>query len=170
MSPELESKHMCPNCARRLENVQTKHGVVWSCSTCKGHAIGVGLLQKISKPELITQIWMRAKQENRPVGKPCPSCRRAMLAITTGPQLGSIELDVCHTCFFIWFDNHELEKFPRASEREIENRIESGRPKPMPSSTPTVGTGTYGYNDYDDNGVSIVASILDVFLMGRWWL
>ena len=28
MSPELESKHMCPNCARRLENVQTKHKTV----------------------------------------------------------------------------------------------------------------------------------------------
>jgi|GEM_PF-3542927 len=163
MSGDSGVKHLCPNCNTKLENVQTKHGVVWSCFSCKGRAIGVGLLQKISDPKLISQIWVKAQAEKRAVGKSCPSCRRPMLVVATGPQLGSVELDICHRCFFIWFDNSELEKVPRASEAEIEKRTADSRPKP--SSTYAGGAAGNDYFD-DDDGVFDIADLLMSWL--RW--
>ena len=152
----------CPRCDTKLENIPTKHGVVWSCFNCKGRAIGVGLLQKISDPALIQQIWIRAKQENNPTGAPCPACRQAMLIVTTSQQLGSVELDVCHSCFFIWFDHHELDKVPKASDSEIAKRTAASEPKIQPPST-TESSDRY---DYDDSDLFDIADMLENWI--RW--
>lgn len=47
-----------------------------------------------------------------------------MLVHTAPEELGSVELDICSNCQFIWFDAEELEKIPRASAKEIEDRAE----------------------------------------------
>ena len=160
MSNRSLGGHLCPRCDTKLETVPTKHGVVSSCISCKGTAIGVGLLNKISDPTLIQQVWMRAKQENNPTGVPCPVCRRAMLVVTMAPQLGSVELDVCQTCFFIWFDHQELDKVPKASDAEIAKRVVANGPKLQRSST----SGNPDGYDYDDQGLFDIADLLESWI------
>jgi Zn-finger nucleic acid-binding protein len=167
MNQDSGFKHACPNCSTKLENTQTQYGVVWTCGTCKGRALGVGLLQKISNPQLINQVWAKAQKENRKGLKPCPACKRAMLIVTTGPQLGSIELDVCHNCFFVWFDHQELEKIPRATDQEIEKRIEAARPKPSANKSSS-GITLDSVSNYGNNNdeLEVVEDLL--FFLLRW--
>ena len=153
-------EHQCPRCDTKLENVPTKHGVVSSCISCKGTAIGVGLLNKISDPTLIQQVWMRAKQENNPTGVPCPVCRRAMLVVTTAPQLGSVELDVCQTCFLFWFDHQDLDKVPKASDAEIAKRVLASGPKLQRSSTSEISDRFA----YDNQDLFDIAVLLDSWI------
>lgn len=122
MSQNFQHKYLCANCSSGLEKVQTQHGIVWSCYKCKGRAIGLGLLQKISDPKLIQQVWVKSQQIKKTSRKHCPLCRKAMLAVDTEPQLGSVELDVCDNCFYIWFDDRDLENIPKATEAEIQKR------------------------------------------------
>ena len=110
MNGELFSTHKCPRCKSKLEKVQTIQGEVSCCHKCGGRAIGIGLLKKISDQAKIQEVWSRAKQENNRTGVPCPACQLAMLVVVTPPELGSVELDICHSCFLIWFDQQELEK------------------------------------------------------------
>jgi Zn-finger nucleic acid-binding protein len=167
MNQDSGFKHACPNCSTKRENTQTQYGVVWTCSTCKGRALGVGLLQKISNPQLINQVWAKAEKENRKGVKPCPACKRAMLIVTTGPQLGSIELDVCHNCFFVWFDNQELEKIPRATDQEIEKRIEAARPKPSANKSSSSSIlDSIGNGGDDDDGLDGIGDLLSSLF--RW--
>jgi Zn-finger nucleic acid-binding protein len=150
-------KHTCPRCNTRLKNVQTKYGMVWSCVNCKGRAIGHGLLKKLSNPTLIQQVWMRAKQENNATGGPCPACRRPMLVVSTGPQLGSVELDICQSCFFIWFDHQEFEKVPKVSNAKIAKRSAASAPKITP---PSATKGPNNNND-DDTLLDFIGELLD---------
>ncbi|NDD91231.1 hypothetical protein EBZ37_04010 [bacterium] len=113
----MSNQYLCPNCASALESVPIDGGALWTCFTCKGRAIGIGLLNRISDSTLIQEIWIRAKSENSPTGKPCPLCRRLMLNITTGPKLGTVTLDVCQICYWIWFDPGELDKLPRSKAK-----------------------------------------------------
>lgn len=53
----MKATEIGPRCHESLEKVQIQHGIVWSCSKCKGRAVGVGLLRKISKPELFEKLW-----------------------------------------------------------------------------------------------------------------
>lgn len=85
-------------------------------------------MNKISAPEIIQQVWIQA-QKSKKKGKPCPACCRPMAAVSTGSELGEVELGVCHTCYFIWFDDKELNKVPKASDQEIRIREAASEPK-----------------------------------------
>lgn len=121
--------------------------------------MGVGLMQIISEPKVIQQIWIKAKAENRVEGKPCPCCQRRMLTVTTSPQLGAIEVDICATCYFIWFDTHEIEKIPRATAAEIEARTPKSAPglPPLPKSN----SANASFN-YDED--ELTADLIDLIL------
>lgn len=123
----------------------------------------MGLLKKISDPEIIQQVWMRA-QESKKKEKPCPACRRPMAAVSTGPDLGSVELDVCHACYFIWFDDKELDKVPKASNREIRMREAANEPKIR--RDPNDRISAYDDYGYDDGGMFDIADLLDAWI--RW--
>jgi Zn-finger nucleic acid-binding protein len=105
----------CPNCKVALKNLPGAHAGVMGCASCKGRAVGLNLLSQVSKPELIAQLWHQAKAQNRPVGKPCPACRKKCLQVATAAVLGSVVLDLCPACHVVWFDDKELERIPKST-------------------------------------------------------
>lgn len=79
-----------------------------------------------------------------------------MLLVRAGTQLGLVELDVCDVCFSIWFDTHELDQTPKATDREIKKRIAEGSIK----FSPEFGNEHFGSIDYID-----IASLV----LGVWF-
>lgn len=125
----------CPSCDLKLESLQLKRGSCWSCSNCGGKAINLTLLKKLSEPKKVQAFWMGAYKSGKTAQRNCPSCKRPMKEHHAGPDLGSIEIDICTTCQFLWFDAQELDHVPRASEKEIENRESEEQPRRQPVNT-----------------------------------
>lgn len=156
-------QYTCPTCDKTLDRIQLKQGVVWGCPQCKGRTIGFALLQNLSRPELLGPVWRRARQENRRIGKRCASCRHPCLVVDTGPELGSMELDVCVNCQFLWFDPQELEKIPRATDEEIAARTAPAvRPDPLGYTglPPALRHDPYAYQ-YREETISFFEGIFD---------
>lgn len=69
---------------------------------------------------------------------PCPSCRRAMVALCIGAlPMGHLALDYCATCRGIWFDPYESTRLAPASILELFRIIrdaEKADTQPMASS------------------------------------
>jgi Zn-finger nucleic acid-binding protein len=105
----------CPNCKLALKSIPGSHAGVMGCARCKGRAVSLNLLSKVSKPELIAELWHHAKAQNRPVGKACPSCRKKSLQVVASPALGSVTLDLCDSCHIVWFDDTELERVVKST-------------------------------------------------------
>ncbi len=119
-----EPASLCPNCRAGLKNVVSRDGSYFACGSCQGKLIGVGLLKTVRHPEAVQGLWVEAKRLNRPVGKRCPTCQKAMLAVTSPPEDGAIEVDACPRCYMIWLDQDELEKIRARSRKEIERERE----------------------------------------------
>jgi Zn-finger nucleic acid-binding protein len=129
----------CPVCKTALATNKLGRGICYSCAKCQGKAVNLTLLKNISDPKLIVDFWMAAKSLSEHDDRNCPSCTKLMLVHTAPEELGSVELDICSNCQFIWFDAEELEKIPRASQKEVEERAkEFEKPKPsQPEVTPS---------------------------------
>ncbi|HEY3248812.1 MAG TPA: rhomboid family intramembrane serine protease [bacterium] len=58
----------------------------------------------------INRIWLAAREHTGHVGRPCPVCGRAMEEVPGSD--GSPALDVCVSCYLVWFDGTEYELLP----------------------------------------------------------
>jgi Zn-finger nucleic acid-binding protein len=113
----------CPNCTTPLESTKfPEGGVYFNCKTCEGRTVGVELLRRRSDPELITKIWVKARQLGQKGVKKCPSCKNAMTILPAPNDLVTVELDICTGCHLIWFDADEIQKIPRATGDELARR------------------------------------------------
>lgn len=82
----------------------------WSCPSCGGRAVGIGLLRKTIVKDPIDQVWHSARNGNGVPGRPCPSCLKRMVEVAASPN--GLRLDVCRTCYVVWFDPKEYEQVP----------------------------------------------------------
>ena len=105
---------ICPRCNQRLTPIQRPEGVSFQCPKCKGCAIGLPVLRKVVPSALVHELWLRARQDEAPAGADCAVCRQPMVEVPVPTKNGTMALDVCTTCQFVWFDAKELEQLPSA--------------------------------------------------------
>ena len=96
------------------------HGVFWACDQCGGRAIGLELLRRTFTPESINPLWLHAISGEGKIGPRCPSCRRPMIDVALSENT-AVNVDVCRSCHFVWFDTHEVETLV---------------PRPLPQTAP----------------------------------
>ena len=106
----------CPRCRTRLSQVKTKQGILFHCPRCNGRAAGLALLRRVGSQEAVRRLWMAARNSTRTPGAPCPICTKRMAEVPLAVRAGMppMQLDVCPTCQFVWFDPREFEQFPAA--------------------------------------------------------
>jgi membrane associated rhomboid family serine protease len=101
-----------------MMKAKTPQGFFYGCPTCKGRAIGYSVLKRTIGVEYAKRLWIHAIQGVGHAGAPCPSCHAKMFAVplkVPGSE-GSLQIDVCTRCQFIWFDTAEFEKVPAGEE------------------------------------------------------
>jgi Zn-finger nucleic acid-binding protein len=130
----------CPACqAKELFQVRVKVGLIHACKSCGGKFIGLGLLQKVSDPALMGEIWREARKAGLASGRICPLCARTLFHARIPDLNEPTELDLCEECTHFWFDSSELEKLPRATPAEVRERSEPSarniNPPPVYSRT-----------------------------------
>ncbi|MFZ4712140.1 MAG: hypothetical protein ACOYL6_00375 [Bacteriovoracaceae bacterium] len=105
----------CPECKKGLFLVETDNGPLWKCGPCQGRALNIRLLEEISNTDLIKDILQRATLERKKSKKECPACSREMFKVTASKEMNHVELELCHLCYIIWFDRHDIESLPPVS-------------------------------------------------------
>jgi len=110
---------ICPRCQCRLARakLKVKPGVLWVCRSCQGRAIGLGLLRRLVDPKAVKRIWSVASQSGKDSCRSCPSCQRPMIVMLLPLQKDQdspeiLELDICRSCQFVWFDPKEFGQLP----------------------------------------------------------
>lgn len=109
----------CPRCRTRLSKVKTKDGVFFHCPKCNGRAAGLALLRRVGSMNAIKRLWVLVCQSAKKPGVRCPICDRQMaeVPLAVGSNVPPMQLDVCPTCQFVWFDPHEFGQFPAAPKK-----------------------------------------------------
>jgi Zn-finger nucleic acid-binding protein len=122
----------CPACSQsNLTQIRAQHGLFNACKSCGGVLVALSLLQKVSDPKLLGEVWRTALARGIATGRLCPTCPAALLhAVIPRPEKNT-EIDLCRECMTFWFDRGELEAIPKASDAEIAERSGPKLPKPQ---------------------------------------
>ena len=94
--------------------MRVAEGSLWKCQACSGVAANVAVLRQYLKDDTVRRIWLEAITVSTLSNRKCPCCVQMMKEFTVSRENRRIDLDLCRTCQLIWFDNDELEAFPRA--------------------------------------------------------
>jgi membrane associated rhomboid family serine protease len=86
--------------------------VFWHCPKCGGRTASLEFLRRNAAKEAIDKLWNAARNAAPRGALPCPACERRMVEVEARSAGGSVEVDVCAPCHFIWFDAGELEALP----------------------------------------------------------
>ena len=108
---------LCPRCNQRLVRIARPGGIAFQCPRCQGCAVGISVLRKVAPNKLVNEMWLRARQDDASPGAECAICHRPMAEVPIHTNNGTMALDVCAACQFVWFDTKELEQLP-SIERE----------------------------------------------------
>ena len=105
---------VCPNCRIQLSRNKGEVGVYWACPTCHGRSATVSLLRRITTRETVNAVWQAVRSGAHPQRRECPACSARMSEVPLpNPQPETVNVDVCRTCQFVWFDPSEFEVLPR---------------------------------------------------------
>ena len=108
------------------------HGIFWGCGNCGGRAVTVELLRRTFTPESINPLWLHAIRNQGQSSVACPICHRQMIQVALADG-ATVNVDVCRSCHFVWFDAHEVESLtPKAASqiaREDRERVAAERMK-----------------------------------------
>ena len=109
----------CPHCRTRLTKQPSPAGPRWHCGACGGRAVHLPSLRCTPAGSFVRRLWALARSapwnEHR---RPCPICGDLMPVVPSIAAPGSsepLQLDVCVSCQFVWFDPTEHEAWVRAS-------------------------------------------------------
>ena len=106
--------YYCPSCKIELIKNTNPFGIYWSCPICVGKAISLSVIRQAIPEPLISDFWREVTSEKHPRKKPCPACKNLMSEVPIAINGEVYEyLDICKTCFFVWFDSNELEALPQ---------------------------------------------------------
>ena len=124
----------CIRCGHLLKNKLQDGKLVFQCEHCNSLGVTISALRGLASGEqFVNALWHRAKFSANTLGEICPCCKRRMSLIAIqNPETGdSVEIDVCTSCQFIWFDPGELESSPRkAAEHTRTIRKTAAGPPP----------------------------------------
>ena len=104
----------------------------WMCEQNHGVALTLSEAYETAQEDEMRLLWLLATGKRPDVGHPrpstrgCPGCAAKMVTVDLpydddevdegeegdGENLGSIEVEVCTICQFVWFDAGELEELP----------------------------------------------------------
>jgi Zn-finger nucleic acid-binding protein len=104
---------ICPGCQTVLIQVQNQFGWFWFCPACQGSCSTIELIRKAIPAGIVNKLWQRAKEENIPHKRKCPSCERLMSEIAIINADKTEYLDICTTCRMLWFDTQEYQRLPK---------------------------------------------------------
>ena len=105
--------YYCPSCKIELIKNSNPFGIFWSCPYCAGNAISLSILRQAIPEPIINDFWRKVTSEKHPQKKACPACKSLMSEVPVAINGNVVEyLDICKTCFFVWFDPEELEALP----------------------------------------------------------
>ncbi|MHB9070599.1 MAG: TFIIB-type zinc ribbon-containing protein [Sedimentisphaerales bacterium] len=121
--------YICPSCQTVLIQAQNQFGWFWFCPSCQGSCSTIELIRKAVPAKLVNQLWQRAKEENIPHKRKCPSCTRLMSEVAIVNTDKTEYLDVCTACRMLWFDTQEYQRLPK-------NPIEPGENDFLKKMTP----------------------------------
>ena len=96
----------CPRCKELLVVAPSPWGVFYVCRTCRGKAVTLPVLRRLTRPERLSESW-RSLQAGTRGDLCCPFCTRALLRATLGTP--PVVLDACVPCQLVWFDDRELD-------------------------------------------------------------
>ncbi|MGH2437681.1 MAG: zf-TFIIB domain-containing protein, partial [bacterium] len=82
------------------------------CPTCRGEAVGIGVLRKALIEETVTRLWEASGSGTGTRGRDCPSCLSPMVAVTASEDSAGLRVEICRKCHFFWFDQGELDTLP----------------------------------------------------------
>jgi len=121
----LDDSYVCPSCGSRLANANAIRGRVLACTNCGGKHIGAGLLRRYAQPAILNKIWELARAGRGKPGRPCPTCGMTMIEVPVLLVGHPLALDVCASCYCVWFDPRELEAVPpfRYEPRRIPQKV-----------------------------------------------
>lgn len=91
-------------------------GLLWKCEACSGTAVNLAVLRRYLKNETVRELWRTAMTESTPSDKSCPSCGNTLREFASRRDDRCISLDLCKTCQLIWFDENELDVFPKSDK------------------------------------------------------
>lgn len=103
---------LCPRCTLELLPERGAHGQVFGCAVCRGHAATLPVLRKRLLPDVVNELWRRARAGSPRAGRPCPGCHDAMVEVAMSAPAGDVRVDACTRCQMVWFDADEFEQAP----------------------------------------------------------
>ena len=114
----LEMK--CPECGGSLERRFFKDKISFSCRTCGGSLVAVGVLRSLCRSkEFVNSLWKISASAPLAPGKKCPCCNQPMRRCTLTSDTGAtaLDLDLCRSCQMVWFDPGELSQIALTEEQ-----------------------------------------------------
>ncbi len=103
---------LCPRCNLPLLRTALPQGMAFQCPKCRGRALGISVLRKMVPQQVVHDLWLRARQDDAAKGADCPMCQQPMAEVPVQAGGGTVTLDVCTACQFVWFDAKKLEQLP----------------------------------------------------------
>lgn len=119
---------LCATCDARMQRTRTGPGAVWQCNRCGGCHASLQLVRQAAGAEAVSRLWTQVQQQTGTLRRTCPTCPRSMLEVLVPGPEGSLVLDVCGGCGYVWFDPGEFAALARsgpAQEPEPEPAIEA---------------------------------------------
>lgn len=111
-SGRIEQPH-CPRCGVPLARTTDSGGIAFVCPKCRGRAVALTVLRNQGAESPARFIWKDAKTTEALFAKGCPFCRKEM-ARARLPRLDvDVNVGVCTTCRYVWFDQGTFEQLPR---------------------------------------------------------
>jgi membrane associated rhomboid family serine protease/Zn-finger nucleic acid-binding protein len=105
----------CPKCRTSLVRCQNEFGNFWHCGSCGGTAITVSLLRKFVDRGTVNELWQGARQRENPRKCACPGCESQMEEVPVETPVGTLLIDICDHCQFIWLDGGEWDELPHVA-------------------------------------------------------
>ncbi len=116
--------YRCPSCSTELMKSTSPFGMYWSCPVCMGKAVSLSVIRQAIPEPIINEFWRKVTSIEHSQKKACPACNKLMSEVPIDINNEVFEyIDICRTCFFIWFDSDEFEALPQVEipEEVIEN-------------------------------------------------
>ena len=106
--------YFCPCCNVELMKSTNPFGMYWSCPICNGKAISLPVIRQAIPGPIIVDFWRKVTSDVHPEKKACPACKKLMSEVPISVNNEVLEyLDICKTCYFLWFDSDEFESLPQ---------------------------------------------------------
>lgn len=102
-------KPTCPRCNLSLKTKTAKNVLLYQCPNCFGESYTAGALKRLVEPKVIRILFGQATPDKQNEYTDCPVCHNHMMTIAN-TEVNDPELDLCHRCQLVWFDQGELQE------------------------------------------------------------